>query len=74
MVRGINMEANGGEVVGLLGPNGAGKTTTFSMVAGFLSPSSGKLTLDTEDITKLPAYQRARKGLVYLPQEVRDQD
>ena len=47
--------------MGLLGPNGAGKTTTFSMVAGFLSPSSGKLTLDAEDITKLPAYQRARK-------------
>ena len=63
------MEANGGEVVGLLGPNGAGKTTTFSMVAGFLSPSSGKLTLSDQDITKLPAYQRARKGLVYLPQE-----
>jgi lipopolysaccharide export system ATP-binding protein len=63
------MNANGGEVVGLLGPNGAGKTTTFSMVAGFLRPSAGKLLLDDLDLTKLPAYKRARKGLVYLPQE-----
>lgn len=63
------MNANGGEVVGLLGPNGAGKTTTFSMVAGFLRPTAGKLLLDDLDLTKLPAYKRARKGLVYLPQE-----
>jgi lipopolysaccharide export system ATP-binding protein len=63
------MDANGGEVVGLLGPNGAGKTTTFSMVAGFLRPSAGKLLLDELDLTKLPASKRARKGLVYLPQE-----
>ncbi len=63
------MNANGGEVVGLLGPNGAGKTTTFSMVAGFLRPTAGKLLLDDIDLTKLPAFQRARRGLVYLPQE-----
>jgi len=63
------MNANGGEVVGLLGPNGAGKTTTFSMVAGFLRPTAGKLLLDDLDLTRLPAFQRARKGLVYLPQE-----
>jgi lipopolysaccharide export system ATP-binding protein len=63
------MNANGGEVVGLLGPNGAGKTTTFSMVAGFLRPTAGKLLLDDLDLTKLPAFKRARKGLVYLPQE-----
>ena len=63
------MNANGGEVVGLLGPNGAGKTTTFSMVAGFLGPSAGKLLLDDIDLTKLPAFQRARRGVVYLPQE-----
>ena len=63
------MNANGGEVVGLLGPNGAGKTTTFSMVAGFLRPTEGKLLLDDIDLTKLPAFQRARRGLVYLPQE-----
>lgn len=58
-----------GEIVGLLGPNGAGKTTTFSMVTGFVSPTSGSITLDGEDFTKFPAYQRARRGLVYLPQE-----
>ena len=69
VVRCVDMNANGGEVVGLLGPNGAGKTTTFSMVAGFLRPSAGKLLLDDLDLTKLPAYKRARKGLVYLPQE-----
>lgn len=69
VVRGVDLQANGGEVVGLLGPNGAGKTTTFSMVAGFLRPSSGTLHLDSENITKLPAFKRARKGLVYLPQE-----
>ena len=63
------MNANGGEVVGLLGPNGAGKTTTFSMVAGFLRPTAGKLLLDDIDLTKLPAFQRARRGVVYLPQE-----
>ena len=63
------MNATGGEVVGLLGPNGAGKTTTFSMVAGFLRPTAGKLLLDDLDLTQLPAFQRARRGLVYLPQE-----
>ena len=69
VVRGIDLNANGGEIVGLLGPNGAGKTTTFSMVAGFLKPSAGKLMLDDSNITSCPAYMRARQGLVYLPQE-----
>ena len=69
VVRGVDLEANGGEVVGLLGPNGAGKTTTFSMVAGFLTPSAGKISLNARDLTKMPAYLRAREGLVYLPQE-----
>ena len=69
VVRGVNLEAKGGEVVGLLGPNGAGKTTTFSMVAGFVRPDEGKLFLNDHDLTKLPAYKRARRGLVYLPQE-----
>ena len=69
VVRGVDLEANGGEVVGLLGPNGAGKTTTFSMVAGFLRPSAGKISLNDRDLTKMPAYLRAREGLVYLPQE-----
>lgn len=69
VVRGVNLEAKGGEVVGLLGPNGAGKTTTFSMVAGFVRPDEGKLFLNDQDLTNLPAYKRARRGLVYLPQE-----
>ena len=63
------MNASGGEVVGLLGPNGAGKTTTFSMIAGFVTPSAGRLLLNGIDLTSFPAYKRARRGLVYLPQE-----
>ena len=58
-----------GEVVGLLGPNGAGKTTSFHMIVGLMSPDSGKVLLDEEEITSLPMYQRARKGISYLPQE-----
>jgi lipopolysaccharide export system ATP-binding protein len=69
VVQSVSLEARGGEVVGLLGPNGAGKTTTFSMVSGFVSPSSGTVRLNEDLLTDLPAYQRARKGLVYLPQE-----
>ena len=69
VVRGVSLEAKSGEVVGLLGPNGAGKTTTFSMVAGFVRPTEGKVFLDDLDLTNLPAYQRARNGLVYLPQD-----
>lgn len=69
VVKNVSLHAEGGEIVGLLGPNGAGKTTTFSMVTGFVSPTFGSITLDGEDFTKFPAYQRARRGLVYLPQE-----
>ncbi len=69
VVKDVSLDANGGEIVGLLGPNGAGKTTTFSMVAGFLSPTSGEVLLNDLKLTNLPAYSRARKGLVYLPQE-----
>ena len=69
VVRGVDLDAHGGEVVGLLGPNGAGKTTTFSMLAGFLKPTGGKILLNDNNLTKLPAYMRARNGLVYLPQE-----
>jgi len=69
VVRGVSLEAKSGEVVGLLGPNGAGKTTTFSIVAGFVRPTEGKVFLDELDLTNLPAYQRARNGLVYLPQD-----
>src|ERR1700747_3590142 len=58
-----------GEVVGLLGPNGAGKTTSFYMIVRLISPDSGPVLVDEEDITGLPLYQRARRGISYLPQE-----
>jgi len=65
----VSIDVNRGEVVGLLGPNGAGKTTTFNMVVGLIRPQEGKITIDDEDITKLPMYKRARKGVSYLSQE-----
>ena len=58
-----------GSVFGLLGPNGAGKTTSFYMVVGFIRPTDGKVFLDEEEITDLPMYRRAQKGIGYLPQE-----
>src|SRR6202011_4153206 len=58
-----------GEVVGLLGPNGAGKTTSFYIIVGLISPDSGRVIVDEEEITNLPMYQRARRGISYLPQE-----
>ena len=58
-----------GEIVGLLGPNGAGKTTTFYMITGLVKPDEGRVLLDDQDVTPLPMYARARKGIGYLPQE-----
>ncbi len=69
VVKGISLEVSQGEVVGLLGPNGAGKTTVFYMITGLLAPDRGTIRLNGEDITSLPMYKRARKGLGYLPQE-----
>lgn len=69
VVKGVSIEVSQGEIVGLLGPNGAGKTTTFYMVVGFIRPNEGRVFLDSEDITELPMYKRARKGIGYLPQE-----
>jgi lipopolysaccharide export system ATP-binding protein len=69
VVNGVNLNVTNGEIVGLLGPNGAGKTTTFFMIVGMYKPDSGKILLDSKDITSLPVYQRARAGITYLPQE-----
>lgn len=69
VVKGVSMEVNQGEIVGFLGPNGAGKTTSFYMITGQIVPNDGRVFLDDEEITKLPMYQRAQKGLGYLPQD-----
>jgi lipopolysaccharide export system ATP-binding protein len=65
----VRVRVGNGEVVGLLGPNGAGKTTTFYMLVGLLKPDRGRIELNGADITMLPLYQRARRGISYLPQE-----
>ncbi|MGC8594998.1 MAG: LPS export ABC transporter ATP-binding protein [Candidatus Kryptoniota bacterium] len=69
VVNGVSVEVKQGEVVGLLGPNGAGKTTTFYMIVGMIKPDSGKVFINSENITMLPMYKRARMGISYLPQE-----
>ena len=69
VVKGVSFEVNQGEIVGLLGPNGAGKTTSFYMIVGLIQPFSGKIFLDNEEITSLPVYKRAKKGIGYLAQE-----
>jgi lipopolysaccharide export system ATP-binding protein len=69
VVNKVNLTLRSGEVVGLLGPNGAGKTTTFYMIVGLIKPTEGKVLLNDEEITELPMYLRARKGISYLPQE-----
>jgi len=69
VVNAITIEVHAGEVVGLLGPNGAGKTTTFHMIVGLTRPDAGRVYLDGDDVTPLPMYQRARRGIGYLPQE-----
>ncbi len=65
----VSLSVRAGEVVGLLGPNGAGKTTTFYMVVGLTRPKAGRVFINDEDITDVPMYERARKGISYLPQE-----
>ena len=69
VVKGVSFEVKQGEIVGLLGPNGAGKTTSFYMIVGLIQPFSGNIFLDDENITKLPVYRRAQKGIGYLAQE-----
>lgn len=69
VLRGIDFSMTSGEIVGLLGPNGAGKTTCFYSIVGFIKPDDGAIILNDHDVTHLPMYQRARKGIAYLPQE-----
>lgn len=65
----VSIDVEQGEIVGLLGPNGAGKTTSFYMIVGLIKPNGGKIYLDEEEITTLPVYKRARRGIGYLAQE-----
>ncbi len=69
VVNDISVTVKTGEIVGLLGPNGAGKTTSFYMIVGLIKPNEGQIFLDQEDITELPMYQRAKRGIGYLAQE-----
>lgn len=69
VVNNVNVEVKQGEIVGMLGPNGAGKTTSFYMIVGLVTPNGGSIHLDDTDITSLPVYKRARKGIGYLAQE-----
>lgn len=69
VVRDVSMQVHRGEAVGLLGPNGAGKTTCFYMITGLIRPDYGTISLEGNDITRLPMYRRARLGVGYLPQE-----
>ncbi len=69
VVDNVSLYVKQGEVVGLLGPNGAGKTTSFYMIVGLVSPDSGRVLLDNDEITSMPMYRRARRGVSYLPQE-----
>lgn len=69
VVSGVSLKVRQGEIVGLLGPNGAGKTTTFYMIVGMVRPNAGAIKLGDEDITSVPMYKRARRGIGYLAQE-----
>ena len=69
VVDNVSVSVSQGEVVGLLGPNGAGKTTSFYMIVGLITPDSGRVMLDDVDMTGLAMYERARRGISYLPQE-----
>jgi lipopolysaccharide export system ATP-binding protein len=69
VVKGVSLDVRAGEVVGLLGPNGAGKTTIFDMMVGLCQPDKGQILLNGDQITDLPMFKRARRGIGYLPQE-----
>ena len=70
VIREVNLELHRGEVVALLGPNGCGKSTTFYAIAGLVTPEAGQVIIDGQDVTLLPMYRRARRGIGYLPQEM----
>ena len=70
VIRDVSMSLQQGEVVALLGPNGSGKTTTFYAIAGLINADGGQVILDSQDVTRLPMYRRARLGIGYLPQEM----
>jgi lipopolysaccharide export system ATP-binding protein len=69
VVNDVAVQVSQGEIVGLLGPNGAGKTTTFYMMVGLIAPDAGRVRIGDEDVTRVPMYRRARKGVGYLAQE-----
>jgi len=69
VVNKVSIQVRQGEIVGLLGPNGAGKTTTFYMITGMIRPNEGQIFIDDSELTRLPMYRRARRGVAYLPQE-----
>ena len=69
VVNEVSIQVNQGEIVGLLGPNGAGKTTTFYMIIGFIKPDGGKVLIDDQEVTHVPMYKRAQRGVGYLSQE-----
>ncbi len=69
VVQDISLQINSGEIVGLLGPNGAGKTTSFYMMVGLVPLDGGHISLDNQDVSRMPIHKRARMGLSYLPQE-----
>jgi lipopolysaccharide export system ATP-binding protein len=69
VVHDVSVQVDKGEVVGLLGPNGAGKTTSFYMIVGLVRADGGQISIDGEDVTRMPIHKRSRMGLSYLPQE-----
>lgn len=69
VVKDVSVQVEQGQIIGLLGPNGAGKTTTFYMIVGLVKPTTGRVYLDQEDITRNAMYKRAQKGIGYLAQE-----
>ena len=69
VVHRLTLTIEPGRITGLLGPNGAGKTTTFYLLIGFIAADGGSVFLDETEISSLPFYERARRGIGYLPQE-----